>query len=457
MGQGRTAAVRRRLAVLGAATMVLVSGGAVPSSGAATPPPAFFAARVEGSALRVSADATATNVNPSPAYSFAQIGSTADLSGERSLQMKATGTTNDPGDLGGAALFTPDSPTRGTADFPNFSEAFFPAFEELGQSEVSEKCAFNNESREEEACRDQPGPYALARVVPDAASPHALGEGRNAGERSNAETWSIAEVRTDDTGAIIASQRNEGRDLSVPDTPIRVRSFTAMSEVIATPDGVEATGECSARVTVGGQEIDSNEALQAALGPFAASGMVEYLPPTEAEVTETFGGTKEVRCHGPRFRVTASETGVAATYTYGQTFATASKPSESAAEPEVDGVLGDGFGDIGLDTGPPPAPASPGPTGTGVSPGPSPALEPRPDTGDDTELTAPPQAQQPPSGPGLVEQRIDTLPLAAATATAAAALPIGAWLLVGVVGSLARGATTLQLPGIGSRRSPGAG
>jgi hypothetical protein len=38
------------------------------------------------------------------------------------------------------------------------------------------------------------------------------------------------------------------------------------------------------------------------------------------------------------------------------------------------------------------------------------------------------------------------MPLAAATTAAATVLPLGVWLLLGVVGSLSRGYTRLRLP-----------
>lgn len=416
-----------------------------PTSVAATAPPLFFNVRLEGYALRSSTTTSSTTLNPSPAYSFAKVDSAANLDGERNLQMKATGTTNDPGDLGGAALFTPDSPTKGTAEFPNFSEAFFPAFEALSQTQVAEKCAVNNQPKEEPACRQQPGPYALARVTPDVTAPAVIGYGRNGGTSDQtADTFSRSQITVAENGAVIGRQVNAGRDQSVPGTPIQVKSFSAVSEVTTTKDGVAASAACDAKVVVAGQEIDSNEGLQALLSPLAAGGTVVYTPPTPGEVKETFGGTKEATCTGARFRV-ATPAGVTE-YVYGRTFSTASPASDTAPAGTggpVDtggGPVGGftGTGDVGTpsDLGFPVDDSTPTQTEATVEePTEEPAPPPTDDGGDDVA-----------GGPGLVERRIDALPVAIGTGLAAAIFPLGVWLLLGVTGSLARGRTGLRLP-----------
>lgn len=293
-GAAKTA--RRLLAVGLLGALVL---GAAPPSRAATPPPSFFAVRLEGYAARASSTVQARTLDPGTGYSFAKIDSTAALDGSRSLQMKATGTTNDPGNLGGAALFSPDSATQGTSRFPNFSEAFFPFFEEVGQSTVAEKCAINAESKETPECRKQAGPYALAKVVPDEDAPSAEGFARNGGSgEGGGDSTTISRVSVRDDGGLIGVQRNEGRNIGVPDTPIVVESFLAAATVVATPAGVAGEGECTAQVSVGGEAVTSDEELQALLGPLSGA-VVRYEPPTEPTVTETFGGTKEVPAPAP--------------------------------------------------------------------------------------------------------------------------------------------------------------
>lgn len=425
------------------------SGQAAPASKS---PPLFFAARVEGFAVRTSATASARTVNPGSGYTVADLASTAGLDGSRSLQMKAVGSTNDPGDLGGAALFSPGSPTP-SSTFPGYSEAFFPAFEEVGQSQVAEKCALNRESREAPACRNQPGAYALARVTPDGAAPVSEGFARNSGQGESGETTSRADIRPTAEGGIIGTQRNEGRDMAVAGTPIRVESFLATSTVVATYAGVTGTGECNARVTVAGRPFESDADLQALLEPFTkATGVsVRYTPPTKVEVTETFGGTKEVTCTGARFQVSGLPGGTSSDVIYGSTFATSSPTSDKPLlggdvppiEAVLDATLGEDTFSVPASTG---AEASAAPPEVGA---PSAA----PSTSVPEVTSSAGGQQQVAAGPGLIERRIATLPLAAGTAVAVTVLPLGVWLLLGVVGSLARGLPSLRLPPFHDRSS----
>lgn len=440
----RTGARRRRvtqwsLLVLAAGSMLFApsSAGQVPTLPAGSPP-LFFAARLEGFAVRPTATASARTANPGSGYSVADIASTAGLDGSRSLQMKAVATTNDPGDLGGAALFAdPDSATA-SSTFPGYAEAFFPTFEEVGQSQISEKCAVNREPREEPACRDQPGAYSLAKVTPDGAQPAVEAFARNAGNGQNGDTVSRADVRPTKDGGVIGVQHNEGSDMGVEGTPIRVESFLATSTVVSTYAGVTGSGECTARVTVFGQPFESDADLQALLGPFSkATGInVQYTPPTKAEVKDTLGGTKEVSCTGPRFRVSGLPGGTSSDVLYGSTFATATPTSDKAIIGEDVPPIGDVLSTTVTGGSPSVAPSAPT---TGPSPG-APAVEAPAVTSDGGGQ------QQVATGPGLVERRIDTVPLAAGTAVAAVVLPLGVWLLLGVIGSLARGLPTLKLP-----------
>lgn len=411
------------------------SGGAASTAG--TPPPLFFAARVEGFAVRPSTTSSARTANPGSGYTVADLASTASLDESRALQMKAVASTNDPGDLGGAALFAdPDSATA-SSTFPGYAEAFFPAFEEVGQSQISEKCAANSEPREEPACRAQPGAYSLAKVTPDDAVPVAEAFARNSGEGENGDTISRADIRPTDDGGVIGTQFNEGRDLGVTDTPIRVESFLATSTVIATYAGVEAKGECNARVTVAGTPFESDADLQALLGPFSeATGItVKYTPPTKVSVTDTLGGTKEVTCMGARFQVSGLPGGTSSDVIYGSTYATSSPTSDKAIfggdVPPITDVMDATIG------GPPSGAPSSGSAPPTDSQAPS-ITPPAPSSdGGGQQLAA---------GPGLVERRIKTVPLAVGTAVAATILPLAVWLLLGVIGSLARGLPSLRLP-----------
>lgn len=441
----------RRWAFLATAALsgLLFPPSGLAGSGVVTPPPLFFAARVEGFTVRPTSTTSARTVNPGSGYSVADLASTAGLDGSRSLQMKAVGSTNDPGDLGGAALFAdPDSPTA-SSTFPNYAEAFFPSFEAVGQSQVSEKCAINREPRAEPACRQQAGPYAFAKVTPDGAAPVSEGFARNSGHGDSGETTSRAEIRPTEDGGVAGTQINEGRDLGVAGTPIRVESFLARSSVVATYAGVEATGECNARTTVGGVPFESDPDLQALLGPFSkATGItVKYTPPTKPVVNETFGGTKEVSCTGARFEVSGLPGGTSSDVTYGSTYSTASPTSDRPLFETGLPSIGDVSDSTFVATAPggfargPVAPL--GTAATDVPAGPA-----APSGSVPAVTSAGGGTQQVPvaGGGGLVARRIATLPLAMGTAVAASLLPLGIWLLLGVVGSLARGLPSLRLP-----------
>src|SRR5688572_2350901 len=294
-GARRLRVTQWSLLLLAAGSMLLApssTGQEAPVPGPAAGPPLFFATRLEGFAVRPSATASARTANPGSGYTVADIASTAGLDGSRNLQMKAVASTNDPGDLGGAALFADPDGATASSTFPGYAEAFFPTFEEVGQSQISEKCAANREPREEPACRDQPGAYSLAKVTPDGAEPVVEAFARNAGNGESGDTVSRADVRPTEDGGVMGVQLNEGRDMGVEGTPIRVESFLATSTVVSTYAGVTGSGECTARVSVFGQAFESDADLQALLEPFSeATGItVKYTPPTEIEVTDTLGG-----------------------------------------------------------------------------------------------------------------------------------------------------------------------
>lgn len=422
--------------------------------------PDVFALRLEGFAVRGSATANARNANPGSGYSFGKIDSTPAIGdGGRRLQMKAVASNNDPGDLGGAALFAPTTPTNGAANFPGYAEAFFPFFE--NQNTVSEKCATNVEPREAPECRTQPGPYALARVVPDQDTPSALGYARNVGEEDasddnkNAETVTESRITVESGGALLGRQVNEGRRFAVPGTPIVVESFRASSEVRATPEGVQASGTCTASVNIAGESFDTNRELQALLGPFGSgSGVrVAYTPPTDPKIVELADGGKEVSCTGARFEVIDPQTSTTSHYTYGKTFATSGVPvDEIGGDPLGDGATVSG---AGASSTPPPSSPADAPSTSGASTDTPSAPAPSGGTSgtEDTTSAAPPTSDDPRntapstgSGGGLVEETINTTPLAATTAATGLLLPLALWLLLGVTGSLARGYDRLRLP-----------
>ena len=428
---------RRTWTFAGALAVLLVLPAAPATS--ATVVPNVFSVRLQGWAVQSNVATTSTAVIPGAGYSFAKVNSTPALDGgTRDLDMAAIGANGQDEGLPGVVLFTAGgSLPSGSSTIPGYAEAFFPTFE--GKSAVSEKCAANQaEAKETPECREQPGPYAYAQVFDDQEKPRAIGSARSGGqEDGNGETSTLSEITPKDDGTITSVQRNVGRDLGVPGTPITVESFIAETLVTATTESVSATGECSATVKVGGQQIASNRELQQALGPFSTTSGVKvtYVEPSAPAVVQKPDGGLEVSCRGPQFVVFAPvQGGTGTTYTYGRTFSAAGKPAnrESAGlGSSVSDILGGGgaIGGVGGPTGGTSVPASTAPTGEQAAA--APAAPP-------SDVAAQPAA--------LVEKPLDLLPIGAWTALAATLLPLAVWLLLGVTGSLARGSTRLRLP-----------
>ena len=421
---------------------------AVPASPApaATAPPNIFSVRLQGWAVQSTASTTSTQEVPGFGFSFAKVNSTPSLDGGRDLDMAAIGANGQDDGLGGVVIFGGSIPTNGS-NLPGYTEAFFPTFE--GKSTVSEKCAANQtEAREAPECRDQPGPYAFSQVVPEESALSAIGTARNGGGPEGGDTSTTASVTPTDDGSIESLQRNTGRDLLVPGTPISVDSFLAEVRIVATTSGVTAESVCDATVSVGGQQVASNRELQQLLGPFSTSTgvTVEYRTPTEPVIEPTPDGGLQVSCRGPQFVVDAPvQGGTGATYTYGRTFGAAGKPAQREAG---GGPVSDLGGPIGGPIGPPVAGGNGSPTGVGLPSVSAPDVA-TPDEG--SESSSGDDGESPaivPSGGGeqLVERRIDTFPIAVWSAAAGTALPLAVWLLLGVTGSLARGSRRLRLP-----------
>lgn len=480
-----------------------------PTGSVSAAPATGFFTQVNGFSVQSSVSGGGANTNPSSGFTIAKLQSLPKLGGGRALGMFAVGSTNNPGDLGGAALFTPTAPTGpGTSNFPLYSEAFFPAEPSSGQSERSEKCGANPQSTPSDACREQPGPYAMAEVKPDENAPVSLGFARNGGRDGQGETQSTSEVKTDGE-AVVSRQVNVGRQSGVPGTPIMVDNFRAESFIKTTREAQTATGSCTADVRVGTTAITTPEQLATVLALVAPAIKVTYTPPTKAMPKVLEAGERdgvEISCTGAKFEVTSGD--VSTIYTYGSTFSTASPQLDSEAI-SLTGGDGSVVSDSGIVTTDPPATSgapvdagsgSPavGTSDPGFTPS-APVVDPSaslpsvstdsggsasasfPDTGaalpsapsPAAPSAAVPSAAIPPSaavpvaapaaapavveapatvpanqvsgGGDLVRKGINLARIAAGTTVAASLLPLGIWLLMGVVGSLARG-TGLRLP-----------
>lgn len=433
-----------------AAAVVVPSGGSALGQEAAAVPNTF-GLRLEGFAVESNANTTATGVAPRSAYSYAKVSSTLDLDGSRGLDMEARGANSQDAGLLGVVLFSGgDVPINGN-NLAFYTQAFFPTFE--GFSQISEKCAFNQtEAKETPECRDQDGPYALARVVPDQASPSATGIGRNqeSGEGGgDARSRSVIEPQPD--GSIRGVQRNSGSDQGVPGTPIKVDSYVAEQTVTASLGSATAEVRCAGEVSVGGQPVSDNKSLQELLAPLTIGSdlRVTFEPATEPTITELPGGGLEASCRGPRFTVFASpQGGTGTTYTFGSTFAAVGVTENREPIGSGSGAMGGGF--TPPPTASPAAPAATGSTatstGTSSTPTPSPAAEPAEQAPTPTVPIVDDGSTEAASGPELVRRSIDTLPIGAFTAAGASLLALAVWLLLGVTGSLARGLTSLRLP-----------
>ena len=409
------------------------------------PLPNTFSLRLEGYAVEANTFSTASAVTPRSAYSFAKLNSVLDLDGGRGLDMEARGANDQYAGLEGAVLFSGDSPTDGN-NLPGYAQAFFPTFE--GFSEVAEKCAFNEtEAKETPECRDQPGPYALALVVPDQEQPSVQGIGRNGGgeEQGDARSRSVIEPQPD--GSVLGRQVNRGSNQAVPGTPITVDSYVAEQTLVASLGSTETDIRCTGEVSVNGQPVNDNRQLQQALAPLAVASdlRVEFEPPSEPEIVELAGGALQASCRGPRFTVfSGAQGGTGTSYTFGFTFA-ASGVMENA-----DFSFGAGAGGGAVGGGGPIGPAtSVGSVDDGasdtVTTTPTEVVE-EPPAGSGSDDPPAEEPVEEASGPELVRRGVDALPIGAWTGLAAALLPLGVWLLLGVTGSLARGLPSLRLP-----------
>ena len=413
----------------------------------ATPPPNVFSVRLEGYAVEKSTFSTATAVTPRTAYSFAKLGSVRSLSGERGLDLEARGANDQYQGFEGAVLFAGGMPTNGN-NLPGYSQAFFPTPD--GFSTISEKCATNQtEAREAPECRDQDGPYALARVVPDQAKPVVEGIGRNQGNDDGGDARSRSLVEPQPDGSVRGLQSNSGSDQAVPGTPITVDSYRAEQTVVTTIGQATTDIRCTGKVSVAGQPVSNDKELQQALAPLSVASdlRVRYEPPTKPAVQELFGGAIQATCRGPRFTVfSGTQGGTGTTYTFGHTFAAV------GVTENLEGFGGDDAGVIGGGlSGPPAGPPAldagsggPSPVGSGSAGDPVPTpTEDAPTDG--PEDAAPPLSSEPASN-DLIRRAIDSTPIGLLTGAAAALLPLGIWLLLGVTGSLARGLPSLRLP-----------
>lgn len=446
-----TARVPMLLAVVALAVVLPQIVAATATGQEVTPPPNVFSVRLEGYAVEKNTFSTATAVTPRTAYSFAKLGSVRSLDGERGFDLEARGANDQYVGLEGAVLFSGALPTNGNT-LPGYTQAFFPTPE--GFSTISEKCATNQtEAREAPECRDQDGPYALARVVPDQTTPLVEGIGRNQGNKDGGDARSRSAVEPQPDGSVRGSQSNRGTDQAVPGTPITVDSYVAEQTVVTTVGKAVTDIRCAGKVSVAGQPISDDKELQRALAPLSVASdlRVEYEPPTKPVIEKLFGGALQATCRGPKFTVfSGAQGGSGTTYTFGWTFAAVgiTENVEGFGGGAGAGVIGGGLppapaGPTGADSGIGAAP-SVGSDGAAGEPVPTPAGDPEPDTGSD-EDAAPPLATQP-AGSDLVRRAIDSTPIGLLTGAAAALLPLGIWLLLGVTGSLARGLPTLRLP-----------
>lgn len=442
----------RTRACLVAAVLVasVVAPGSTASGQEAPPVPNTFGLRLEGFAVESSANTTATGVAPRSAYSYAKVSSTLDLDGSRGLDMEARGANAQDAGLLGVVLFSGgDVPIDGN-NLAFYSQAFFPTFD--GFSQISEKCAVNQtEAKETPECRDQDGPYALAQVVPDQDAPSATGIGRNqeSGDGGgDARSQSVIEPQAD--GTVRGFQSNSGSDQGVPGTPIKVDSYVAEQTVTASLGSAAAEVRCAGEVSVGGQQVSDNTALQNLLAPLSIGGdlRVTFEPATEPTITELPGGGLEASCRGPRFTVFASpQGGTGTTYTFGRTFAAVGVTENREPIGAGGSIGGEGFAPLPSDAAAAPAATGSTSSSTGTSSTPTtqdpaaPETEPTPTVpiADDGPLETA-------SGPELVRRSIDAVPIGAFTAAGGALLALGVWMLLGVTGSLARGLTTLRLP-----------
>lgn len=459
---------RRRLALVAACAGAAVVPAAPVPAGADSEVPLTFSGRVEGTAVRYGLGAISTFADPGTAYTFAKVDSVVGIDGDRVLEMKAVGANLDPGTIVGAVIWAPGSsplpPESGMHEargFPFYSEAFHPTPE--GQSKRTEKCFFNKEAQPSPECRAADAVmFSSGVVVPeegvqvDGAPPllsstgFARAVGTDQGDLRIGETSSEAFVGPDEQGRLVSRHHATAREVVIAGTPVAA-TFSVSSEVVSTEEGATGTARCDAVITIAGQTLSSPEEINAALKAFGeASGhTIVFTPPTKPVVAPTASEPPGARasCQGARLEVVSRNTGVRLLYQLGDTMSVAAPLGVSlAADPSTGIDLPDGGGAIDVPTFTEDASFEQPFTAAPVTQTPAASSPPAQIAVDDGPATDQPVAAGP--GPRYIRETLDALPIGAVTAGASIALGLGAWLLIAVVGSLARGGR-LRLPGLG--------
>ena len=328
---------RQGLRAVGAAALVIgCSWSAAPAAHADLPDSTAFAGAVEGVALRVSAGAASSVANPGTAYSLAQLEAQPDFAGKRLLQIKAAAANNDPGDLGGAALFaaptcdgpssnaqgvlsgcaapgvTPDTGLEAIEGFPGFAEAFYPVPE---GRETAQKCLANKDAKPSDVCAGPAGTayYAEALALPKAADgPATSALARNADVGSSGviapggTTTSASKIFVDKAGTITSLVDSSAQGFQIPGAPFTIKSFDARAITVANKAGVTGDASCTFEISSGGQTFGPDQLgqLNALLDTISgATGQAYQVDPPTTTRNQTDAGGLEVGCTGAVIRV----------------------------------------------------------------------------------------------------------------------------------------------------------
>ena len=410
--------------------------------------------------------------------------------------MTSRGAVGNPGTLAAAVLWAapastfPNCTSGDTACYlsptgvheaagtPGYAEAIYPAFPGSPDRTHVKKCIVNKDGNGanqtggslQAACAADAIPaYASADSDMDAGAPYAHGFTRALGGEGGGLTVggsdANADVRPDKAGNLVSKGYSHATGIDLGGV-VQLKAVSAEASVVAAPDNPTAK-QISASCTFSGLSIAGN-AVPAdvaksldpkALKPFtdAAKGLgysVTFIPPPPATVGRTPDGKFQASCTGLRVFIDdidpSSRTSSRLEYTFGyiNIQAAVSNFASGALGDVVGGGLASGAGSVSDAVGAiPPAAGGGEAVSTGSSSAtPSGAADIGSSGSGGGKAQVSRQLGRVSANGALRNVGPNAAMVGALSAATASAIGVGAWLLVGVILSLARG-TRLRLPG----------
>jgi hypothetical protein len=484
--------------------------GPAGAAGAAIDPatlPKSMHAAVETQAVTVGNGALSLLVDPGTAYAYALLNRDDYGGGSVAYDMTARGANVNPGAIAAAVIWAPpvckgnpnapcilagngsgaNSGLHEAKGFPAYAEALFPPPPSGPSQERVYKCVVNKDGPGSPPTGGQPQQVCQAggNNVPLTAWAETIGSefrgtgfSRAAGfdvpaALSVGGSESFADVKPAAGGLLHATGYSEVHDISILGGQIRIQSVRSTAEILSGVGGTAKIRSSSCTytgLTVAGHAVDTsgNELPAKQLQPLldgvqaATKVKVEINPPVPATNTTDASGKHSATCSGPVIKLTDLRTeplvpvcapippssgipgcvpaaGNREEISFGRINAVESVNAFSAF-----GDLTAAVDTVGSATGATSGTGAPAATvGSTSADSTTPSGTPQPAA----SVGSPKRATGGYRGPLTRTLKPNLAGVATAAAGAAGALGFGVWLLIGVVGSLARG-TPLRLPGL---------